>query len=320
MIEVEGLTHYYGSHRALSDVSLRIEDREIVGFLGLNGAGKSTMLRILAGLQLPSAGTVKIDGVDATAAPDELRKRIGFLPDEPPLHREMRVDDFLRWAGQIKGRTRKQVEDALPGVMKVCQIEEVSRKLISELSFGYRKRVGIAVAIVHKPDLIILDEPIGGLDPVQIVDMRSMVRSLKEQATVLISSHILSEIAQTCDRILVLHEGRLVAEGTEQELGERMGRGTRLALTVRGEEAKVREVLDAHTGVVGFEVSGAGDQDLAVKLQMTEDVREDLIRALVEAGVGIRRVDEGEAELEQVFLGLTREDESKQDEPEKESA
>lgn len=306
MIEVQNLTHYYGAHRALSDVSLRIEDREIVGFLGLNGAGKSTMLRILAGLQLPSAGTVKIDGVDASESPDLVRKRIGFLPDEPPLHREMRVDEFLLWAGQLKGRTRAQVEKVLPQALEVCQIRDVSRRLISELSFGYRKRVGIALTIVHKPDLIILDEPIGGLDPVQIVDMRSVVKNLQEHATVLISSHILSEITQTCDRILVLHEGRLVAEGTEQELSDRLGSGGRLVLTLRGDRARIEGVLGGRDGIESYSLDPGDGALVQARVQLSADVREDLVRALVAADVGVRRLEEGEAELERVFLGLTK--------------
>lgn len=307
MIEVQNLTHYYGTHRALSDVSLRIDDREIVGFLGLNGAGKSTMLRILAGLQLPSAGTVKIDGVDASASPDLVRRRIGFLPDEPPLHREMRVDEFLRWAGQLKGRTRAEVDEVLPQALEICQITDVSRRLISELSFGYRKRVGIALTIVHRPDLVILDEPIGGLDPVQIVDMRTVVKNLQERATVLISSHILSEITQTCDRILVLHEGRLVAEGTEQELAHRLGSGGRLVLTLRGDRERIEGVLRDADGVDEFALERDEGGLVQVRAQLSGDVREQLVRALVAADVGVRRLEEGEAELERVFLDLTRE-------------
>jgi ABC-2 type transport system ATP-binding protein len=307
MIDVDHLTHYYGAHRALDDVSFRIRDREIVGFLGLNGAGKSTMLRILAGLQLPSAGGVRIAGVDATSAPDALRRRIGFLPDEPPLHREMRVAAFLRWAGQLKGRSRKEVEEALGRAMEVCRIQDVADSVISELSFGYRKRVGIALTIVHRPDLVILDEPIGGLDPVQIVEMRGVVRSLQEHATVLISSHILSEIAQTCDRILVLHQGRLVAEGTEQELADRLEGGQRLALVLRGERGAIEAALGgvAAEGVVLRE----GTMGVwHVEVRLRGDGREDLVRRLVGAGIGVRGLEESAGELERVFLGLTRSD------------
>ncbi|MEX1369513.1 MAG: ABC transporter ATP-binding protein, partial [Nannocystaceae bacterium] len=204
MIEASGLTRYYGDFAALSDASFTIEDREIVGFLGLNGAGKSTVLKILAGLLQPSAGSVKVGGVDASTDPDALRRKIGFLPEEPPLYREMRVREFLQWCGELKGCSKAEVRKALPTVLKTCDLEAMADRVIGELSHGYKKRVGIAQAIIHRPEVVILDEPISGLDPQQIVEMRKVVRSLKEHATVLISSHILSEIEQTCDRILVI--------------------------------------------------------------------------------------------------------------------
>src|SRR5262245_11695542 len=233
MIEATGLTRYYGDFPALQDASFTIADREIVGLLGLNGAGKSTAMRILAGLLLPSAGTVRVGGVDAVADPDALRRKIGFLPEEPPLYREMRVREFLQWCGEIKGRSRAEVKKAMPEVLATCDIEHVADRVIGELSHGYKKRVGIAQAIVHRPEVVILDEPISGLDPQQIVEMRKVVRSLKEFATVLISSHILSEIEQTCDRILVIHQGKLVAEGSEEELGARGERDRNVSVVVR---------------------------------------------------------------------------------------
>lgn len=306
MIEVEGLTRYYGRTPAVLDVSLEIQDREIVGFLGLNGAGKSTTLMILAGLLLPSAGSVRIGGVDAIEASDALRCRIGFLPEEPPLYREMRVREFLQWCGEVKGRRRAQVKQDLPEVMEVCKISEVADRVIGQLSHGFRKRVGIAQAVVHRPDLVILDEPISGLDPKQIVEMRKVVRSLKEQATVLISSHILSEISQTCDRILVLDGGRLVAEGTEQELAGRMEGGYRLSLTLRPGRYDVKAILDALSAVTSHELTETSDGLVEAMVTLAGDEREPLVKALVEAGVGIRRVDDAEPELERIFLGLTR--------------
>jgi ABC-2 type transport system ATP-binding protein len=319
MIEVEGLTRYYGSTPAVLDVSLEIQDREIVGFLGLNGAGKSTILMILAGLLLPSAGLVRIGGVDAIEASDSLRRRIGFLPEEPPLYREMRVREFLQWCGEVKGRPRARVKQDLPDVMEVCKISEVGDRVIGQLSHGFRKRVGIAQAVVHRPDLVILDEPISGLDPKQIVEMRKVVRSLKERATVLISSHILSEISQTCDRILVLDGGRLVAEGTEQELAGRMEDGNRLSLTLRPGRYDVGSILDALSAVSTHEVRETPDGCVDVTVTLNGDVRESLVTTLVEAGIGIRRVDDAEPELERIFLGLTR-GEASAAEPEEEQA
>lgn len=307
MIEVKGLTRYYGSFAAVRDASFKIEDREIVGFLGLNGAGKSTMLRVLAGLQMPSAGTVTIDGVDATLAPDAMRKRIGFLPEDPPLYREMRVSEFLRWVGQLKGCSRAEVEAELPKVIETCQLGEVPDKVIGELSHGFRKRVGIAQAIIHRPSVVILDEPISGLDPRQIVEMRSVVRALKKTATVLISSHILSEIAMGVDRILVIHKGKIVAEGTEAQLSGSLGTGTRLSVTVRGKPAMCEELLGKSELVDGYDLAQQDGSELVdIEVTLKGDKREQFVRELVEGGLGVRAVQDAMGELEQIFLQLTR--------------
>ena len=218
MIEAEGLTRYYGNFAALRDATFSIGEREIVGFLGLNGAGKSTVLKILAGLLMPSAGRVTVGGVDATEAPDAMRKRIGFLPEEPPLYREMRVAEFLRWVGQVKGRTRAEVEVDLPRVMDTCHLSDVADKVIGELSHGYKKRVGIAQAIIHRPDVVILDEPTSGLDPLQIREVRQLIRELGRDKTILLSTHILQEVEAVADEVVFIHEGRIVFTGTTQEL------------------------------------------------------------------------------------------------------
>jgi ABC-2 type transport system ATP-binding protein len=307
MIEAIGLTRYYGDFPALQDASFTIADREIVGLLGLNGAGKSTAMRILAGLLLPSAGTVKVGGIDAVADPDALRRKIGFLPEDPPLYREMRVREFLQWCGEIKGRSKAEVKKALPGVLETCDIAHVADRVIAELSHGYKKRVGIAQAIIHRPEIVILDEPISGLDPQQIVEMRKVVRSLQEFATVLISSHILSEIEQTCDRILVIHRGRLVAEGSEEELGARKDHARHLTLAVRGSEEALREVLGRTELVERYELETVEGtpSELRATVVLTGDHREELVRALVEAGLGLRSLGEARSELERIFLQLT---------------
>jgi len=307
MIEAIGLTRYYGDFPALQDASFTIADREIVGLLGLNGAGKSTAMRILAGLLLPSAGTVKVGGIDAVADPDALRRKIGFLPEDPPLYREMRVREFLQWCGEVKGRSRDEVKKVLPEVLATCDIEHVADRVIAELSHGYKKRVGIAQAIIHRPEVVILDEPISGLDPQQIVEMRKVVRSLKDFATVLISSHILSEIEQTCDRILVIHRGRLVAEGSEEELGARKDHARHLTLTVRGDEAALRAVLGRTELVEQFELETTDGEpsELRATVVLTGDRREELVRALVEANLGLRALGEARSELERIFLQLT---------------
>ena len=318
MIEVEGLTRYYGEFAAVQDASFSIGEREIVGFLGLNGAGKSTILKVLAGLLMPSAGTVRVGGIDALEKPDALRTKIGFLPEEPPLYREMRVHEFLRWVGQAKGCSAKQVDEDLPKVIDLCDLAAMQHKVIAELSHGYRKRVGIAQAIIHRPDVVILDEPISGLDPHQIVEMRKVVRSLKERATVLISSHILSEVAVTCDRVLVIHQGRIVAEGATDELAQD-GSADAVALTLRGDEGAIEAALESSSDVASSQIH-AGDGTLRVDVKLSsEGSRDGLVAHLVEAGIGVVGVQDPVSELERAFLQLTRGDATVAEQEEKAS-
>jgi ABC-2 type transport system ATP-binding protein len=307
MIEVEDLTQYYGTERALAEVSFTIEERAVVGFLGLNGAGKSTLLQIVSGLLMPSTGRVVVDGVDAVDSPDILRGIIGYLPEDPPLYDDMRVRDFLLWCGQLKGRPEKAVRERLSAVADICGITDVIDHLIGTLSHGYRKRVGIAQAIIHEPNIVVLDEPISGLDPVQMVEMRDVLRRLREDCTVLVSSHILAEISQTCDRILVLHDGRLVADGTEEELARTLGAGPRLRFELDGPPDTVGEILDDQSDVAEWTEETIEGHSGTYLVRMEEDVRERLVEAFVEAGIGLRRLQEAENELERAFLGVTGE-------------
>src|SRR5262245_35956146 len=196
MIRAKDLSKFYGAKRALGSVSFEINDGETVGFLGLNGAGKTTALRILACDLRPSAGTVEVGGVDAIAEPHEVRKRVGFLPENPPLYNDMSVTDYVKFSGQLRGMSPVTLKKRLPEVLEVTDLGDVSNDMIGTLSHGYKQRVGVAQAIVHQPKLLILDEPTRGLDPVQIVEMRNLIHDLKQNHTVLISSHILTEISQ----------------------------------------------------------------------------------------------------------------------------
>ena len=307
MISVEGLTHYYGERRAVEDIGFHIAENEIVGFLGLNGAGKSTTLKVLAGLIIPTAGTVTIDGTDLVSANAEFRSRIGYLPEDPPLYKEMTVVEFLMYVGQLKGKSAAEVRAHLPLVLATCQLEHVQHRVINELSHGYRKRVGIAQAIVHQPRLVILDEPISGLDPKQIVEMRSVVRELGKQCTVLISSHILGEIGETCDRVLVLNGGKIVASGRANELAAQAGAtGTRITLVVRGDAERITNALHSVVSVKDVKITAEPEGLSKLHLAMATDARESVVAALVTAGVGVRRMVEDESELERIFLGLTK--------------
>ena len=304
MIQAEGLTKFYGELRAVHDVSFDIAEGEIVGILGLNGAGKSTILQILSGALNATSGRVQIGGLDAAQHPDDVRRRIGFLPEEPPLYREMTVEAYLRFVGRLKGMSAVDVERRLDAVCERTQLSDRRHQVIGTLSHGFRKRVGIAQAIVNEPQLLILDEPISGLDPVQIVEMRDMIRGLQGKHTILLSSHILTEISQTCDRILMIDRGRIVASGSEEELVGQFASAEDLALLLRGDRGELELLLDADDRVAEFAVQGEVGGVIEVRLTLAGDVREELVRSLVEAGFGLRGLRSAEQELEQAFLAM----------------
>ncbi len=303
MIEVQGLTKYYGEHAAIRDLSFTIDKGEVIGFLGLNGAGKSTTLRVLGCVLLPTAGRVRIDGLDLGTEPHEVRKRIGFLPDVPPLYNEMTVGDYLAFVARLRGVPPTETAARVREVEEKTALGDMHDELVGTLSHGYRQRVGLAQAMVHRPQLLILDEPTSGLDPVQIVEMRKLIRNLRGQHTILLSSHILSEISQTCDRLLVIDEGALVGQGTEAELSK--GAGLAFELEVAGAADKAKPVLSAVEGVRNVEVlaSGAASQ---LRVQAAAELRPALVRALVNAQIDVLRVDRAAGQLESIFMKLTQ--------------
>jgi ABC-2 type transport system ATP-binding protein len=310
MIEAQGLTKYYGDSCAIEDLSFEVESGEIVGILGLNGAGKTTTLRILSCLLLPSSGNVKIGGLDIYESPHEIRKKVGFLPEEPPLYHEMTVESYLRFAGELRGLDRGTARSRTREVMEVTHTSEVAGQFIGTLSHGFKQRVGIAQAIIHSPEVLILDEPIAGLDPVQIVDMREMIRGLKGRHTILVSSHILPEISQTCDRIFVIQDGQIVATGTEEELTKNLSGGRRLSIVLRGDEAKAVELLKNLSKVSECTVVSRSGGTLHLRLTTEDDVREAVSKAVVLAGLGLLEMAPAEAELESIFIRLTRKKEA----------
>lgn len=224
MITVEKISKHYGNKRALSDVSCQIGAQTVVGLLGLNGAGKTTLLKIICGLLLPSAGRIRVGDADSLRDPEKLRRYLGFLPDRPPLYGEMSVRQMLSHVANLYSVPKKLIADRVEETLQRVHLQDKAEMLVENLSHGQRQRVGIAQAIVHDPAVVVLDEPISGLDPEQIVAMRSLIRSLADKHTVLLSSHILGEISQTCDRILLLSEGKLVADGAESVLTAKLSK------------------------------------------------------------------------------------------------
>jgi ABC-2 type transport system ATP-binding protein len=313
VIEIQELYKYYGDQRAVGPLTTSIARGEIIGLLGLNGAGKTTTLRVLACDLLPTSGSVKVGGIDVVERPEDVKAKVGYLPDRPPLYEDMSVSDYLAFAARLRGvpslKTAKLVAEAI----ELTELGEVSKKVIGALSHGYKQRVGIAQAIVHAPDFVVLDEPISGLDPVQIVEMRELVKNLKGDHTVVLSSHILSEISETCDRIMVIKAGKIEWSGTESELSLEMRQGSRIAVTVRvpntseeGAQSKALEIAQKVPGVSAAEgvparESGPGIASITVRGE--GDLRDELCRALVQANLGVISLGR-EQELESMFLEL----------------
>jgi ABC-2 type transport system ATP-binding protein len=314
LIEVQGLTKFYAERPAIQDVTFSVPKGQVLGFLGPNGAGKSTTMRILAGFLGMSSGTASVDGFDVFSHSLEARRRIGYLPDSNPLYNEMRVTGFLDLMCRLRGvppsKRRARVEHAIDA----CGLEERREEIIGRLSKGLRQRVGLAQAIVHDPPALILDEPTAGLDVAQARETRNLVKELGRQHTVILSSHILPEVSATCERVLIINEGRIVADDTPQRLTERLGRDHRpqIEMLLRGEAGadEIGAKLRAVAGVDEVEVTPEGDDLWRVVVSgASAGLREELTRVAVEAGLGVREVHARKLTLEDVFLSLTAEDE-----------
>lgn len=325
MVHLTGVSKYFGAKRALGPVTFEVPKGQTVGVLGLNGVGKTTLLRILACALRPSSGTVLIDGVDALADPHEVRKRVGYLPERPPVYPDMTVHDYLAFAGRIRGLGTDEVARRIVEVEARTHLTAVDDELVRNLSQGFRQRVGVAQAIIHDPALLILDEPTHDLDPVQIREMREMIRDLKASHTILVSSHILSEISQTCDRVLILNAGEVIASGTEEELSAKLLQSTGLVVDVRpatsdSEERgsgdapgvtatdRIAGILRTLPDVVSAEpASNGGESSLTFMVEARRDCRAEVCRALVESGHDVVRLDRTQRELESMFVELVGE-------------
>jgi len=312
MIEVDSLTKRYGRATAVDSVSFRVEKGEILGFLGPNGAGKTTTMRILTCYLPPTEGTARVSGYDVFTQPLEVKRRVGYLPETPPLYPDMEVREYLEFCGRIKGvaspERRTKVDDAI----EKCRVGDVRDTLISKLSKGYRQRVGIAQAILHNPDVLILDEPTAGLDPKQINETRDLIRGLGGEHTVILSTHILPEVSMTCGRVVIINKGRVVAEDTPENLTRRLkGAGT-MRLEVRGDEASVLSTLRTVPGVLAAHVRGGHDGALLfdVEADSGRDVRADLARAVVTGGHQLLGLQQMGMSLEEIFLHLTTTDDA----------
>ena len=311
MIEAISLAKHYGSLVAIQDVSFTVEKGEIVGFLGPNAAGKTTTMRILTGYMPPTSGTARIAGFDVVEQPLEVRRRIGYLPENVPLYEDMTVRDYLSYMGTLRGVPRRDLSRRVAEVMDAVKLDDCADTLIFKLSKGYRQRVGLAQALVHKPEVLILDEPTVGLDPGQVIEVRQLIKSLGGQHTVILSTHILSEASAVCGRVIIIHEGRIVAADTPENLTRRLRGSQRILLEVRGPADEVASLVRSVEGVVHVEASKNqdGTANIVVDAVPDRDVRESIAGAVVNAGWGLRQLQPVGMSLEDVFLKLTRDEE-----------
>ena len=309
MIEVQGLTKRYGTHTAVDNVSFKIRNGRIYGLLGPNGAGKSTTMNIIAGCLAPTEGTVLINGYDICDRPIEAKRQIGYLPEQPPLFGDMTPFEYLCFVAEAKGVKDEVIDRQVKEAMEVTDILGVKDRLIRNLSKGYRQRVGIAQTMLGSPDIIILDEPTVGLDPKQLTEIRALIRKLGEKLTVIVSSHILSEISELCDHVIILSEGRVVADDDMEALEARVSPEKSIRMTVKGDEDGVRAVLAGIEGVdeiIDGGTSGIeGAVSLTVKTAAGVDLRDTIFFAMAEARYAVISMELSEQSLESIFLSLT---------------
>ena len=310
MIKVDNLTKRFGRHLAVAGATFEVEQGQVVGFLGPNGAGKTTTIRMLTGFLPPTSGSAAIDSLDVSRHSVEARRQIGYLPESVPLYRDMRVREYLRFRGQIKGLKGKALHARMDEVLERCGLREVRRKMIKTLSKGFRQRVGLADALIHDPPLLILDEPTNGLDPNQIRSIRHLIKQLGKSHTILLSTHILTEVEMICDKIVIIDDGKILASDTPSNLVSTMRAAGRISIEIRTDPEKARERMTAldHVKKVNYERSRDDWAEFSVLVESGTDTRERLARLAQDEGWPLRNLHRHDATLEDVFVELTRKD------------
>ena len=308
MIEVRNLVKKYGNHVAVDHLNFTVEKGKIYGFLGPNGAGKSTTMNMITGYIASTEGDILIDGHNILEEPEEAKKRIGYLPEMPPLYQDMTVREYLEFAAELKAIPREKKKSNIEEVMSTTKIEDVKNRLIKNLSKGYKQRVGLAQALLGYPEIMILDEPTVGLDPKQIIEIRDLIKGLGRKHTVILSSHILSEVSAVCDHVLIIDKGRLVASDSPENLSKLIAGDNSLELTIKGREEDIRKAFDMVENVqevIYHDSLVKGACDVTVKVSGEQDIRENIFFALAEMKCPILKMQSGNMSLEEVFLKLT---------------
>ena len=309
MIDVEGLTRYYGEKRAISDVSFHVNKGEILGLLGPNAAGKTTTMRILTCYMPPTSGNATIGGYDIFEQSMEVRRITGYLPENPPLYTELTVNDYLLFVAQIKGIEKDRLKSEVEAVVEKAALGDVRERIIGKLSKGFKQRVGLAQSLLNNPQIIILDEPTVGLDPKQIIEIRELIKNLRGEHTVILSSHILPEVEQTCERVVIINEGKVVAEDTPENLTNRLRGSERIVLQVEGSEEALKKALQPISDIQKMNLQVSANGIINVEVESGKDIRKDLAGAVVKSGLGLLELTVDRFTLEDIFLHLTTKEE-----------
>ena len=310
MIEVKDLTKWYGNYPAVEDVSFEVKKGETVGFLGPNGAGKTTTMRIITGFMPPTSGTAKVAGYDVVEQSIEARRYIGYLPETVPLYTDMTVQAYLSFMGTLRGMNPKRIKTRIDEVVGICRLGDYRKSLIGKLSKGFRQRVGIAQATLHEPQVLVLDEPTIGIDPIQVVETRNLIKDVGREHTIILSTHILPEVSMVCTRVLIINEGQIIAEDTPRNLAERLQGVEKVEAEIRGPEEQVTRALNGIRGVVSVSVMSDSDRSIySVEAKRGLDLRSTISRVVISNGWGLLTIQLVGMSLEEIFLQLTTSEE-----------
>jgi len=309
LIRVENLTKYYGTRLAVDNISFRVEKGEIVGFLGPNAAGKTTTMRIITGFLAPTRGNVWVAGHNISSQSLDARRHIGYLPEAVPLYTDMTVRSYLDFLARIRGLDNDKIKTRIDEVVDTCHLEEYIDVIVGKLSKGFRQRVGVAQAIIHEPDVLILDEPTIGIDPIQVSMTRQLIKELGKEHTILLSTHILPEVSVICERVIIIHEGKIVAEDSIKNLSSMISGTKRIRLEVEGPSKKIAERLRKISGITKVSYQ---DSQYTVECSAGQDPRAKIMEAIVQSGWSLLSMESVEMSLEDIFLRLTSEEESEQ--------
>lgn len=316
MIQVENLVKRYGAHMAVDHLSFMVDKGQIYGFLGPNGAGKSTTMNIMTGYIAANSGTVKINGYDILKEPEKVKRCIGYLPEIPPLYSDMTVWEYLIFVAELKKVSRKDRVEHVEEIVEKTQLQDVEDRLIKNLSKGYKQRVGLAQALIGYPEVLILDEPMVGLDPKQIIEIRDLIKSLSKEHTIILSSHILSEVSAICDHIMIISEGKLAASGSPEELQQMMHVSVELEVTVLGTKEQAEEIMKDMEQTASYTIEAGMEADsVMIRVEAVDgaDIRKELSVALSKAGMPILSMNRREKTLEDIFLKLTKSSDEKEE-------